>query len=195
MKLMRIIDIVNRVDKSKRNASWVDVTELGNDLNVDGLDHYDQERIKSYYLTDWMCTDTVVGARVYFFDDVPCCISMQDGRKSDEHFSWFSKEIATKVRMYLFSLLMEESDNLNIDITDPNEEYEPIFKIDYNSQIWNRKEAIYNRENVKIVKHIKKCQYGIDKELIIQFANGDQKNVQIEELDFYFNINMDGEEK
>lgn len=184
---MKIIDIANKIDKSKENQSWVDINELGEELNVE-LDYYgDQDRIKCYWVGNWCCTDSWVGYRMYFFDDKPFAYSTQTGRKSSEVFYWFSREFAEKVREYLLTLIVEDNE-FDINLCDINEDVGDGYKIHFSEQIINKNRIMFNGEKVEILERIKNKPYGIDTELKIKLPNGEEKHVEIEELDFGYHV-------
>jgi len=181
---MKLLEIANRIDKSKKNEDWISTEDIGEELEID-VPYVDQDRLKCYWIGHWCCTDTWVGYRMYFLDDEPVAYSTQRGRKYDEEFHWFSIETATKVKEYLLSLSEKE---MNINICDINKEFGNSFKIEFNSQIINEEHITIHGEKVAIVERIKKEQYGMDKTLIIQLPSGETKEVNIKELDFNYHI-------
>jgi hypothetical protein len=184
---MRLIDIANRIDKSKENEDWVDIEELGNEFDVD-VPYTEQNRIKCYWIGNWYCTDSYVGYRMYFLDDEPVAFSTQLGRKSDENFKWFNIESAKKVREYLISLINPVNEELNLAVWDINEEVGESFKIEFNAQILSKDRIKLNGEKVEILERIKNKPYGIDTELKIKLQNGDEKHVDIRDLDFGYHV-------
>lgn len=64
----------------------------------------DNERLTYCYYYSWICTDTQVGIRVWYFDNQPVCISWKPSRKSSEAFAWLSVECFYQVRNYALSL-------------------------------------------------------------------------------------------
>lgn len=186
---MKLIDIANTIDKSKQNEDWVDVAPIGNELGID-VPYTEQERLKCYWVGNWFCTDTYVGYRMYFLDDEPVAFTVQNGRKSDENFHWFSQDLAVKVRDYLITLIVVTDDELNIVVCDINEDIGDTYKIDFNGQILNRDRITLNNEKVEILERIKNDNYGIiDTELKIKLSNGEVRNVLIEDLDFGYHVN------
>ncbi|HHT7008742.1 TPA: hypothetical protein ACTZ3A_001281 [Bacillus cereus] len=105
---MKLIDIANRIDKTDKNRTPVNIEGLARELNVD-LDWAEQDKVTAYWIGNWYCTDSYVGYIMYFFDNKPMAFSSQLGRKCDESFHWFSLEIAEKVKEYLISLIVEEN--------------------------------------------------------------------------------------
>lgn len=103
---MKLIDILNRVDRSETNA---DTGLAYNDRLFEALGltcSYEsseqlERRLKAYWLTRWYCTDTWVGTRVYFFDERPVAYSHQPARKSNERFYFVSQADAEALRSFL----------------------------------------------------------------------------------------------
>lgn len=184
---MKIIEIAERIDKSKSNEEWIDIQDIGRELGLD-VPFVEQERLKSFWVGNWYCTDTYVGYRMYFLDDVAVAFSVQNGRKSAENFHWFSLESATNVKKYLLSLISENEKELNITICDVNEDIGDSFKISYNAEILENDNVTFNGEKVKLIERIKNKPYGIDTMQVIQLPNGETKQVEILELDFGFHI-------
>lgn len=185
---MKLIDVINNIDKSKQNESRVDTYDLGRELNVD-IEWVNQDRLKSYWIGNWCCTDSYVGCRVYFLDDEPVAVSSQLGRKCDETFEWISKEAALKVREYLFSLIVEEEYEFIGPLCDLNEDVEEGYKIHYNSNIINKDMATLNGEDVFILERIKETpDYGIDRKLRLKLPSGNEKVVNILDLDFKYHL-------
>lgn len=183
---MKIIDIAKRIDKSKNNEEWVDIPKIGNEFNL-SLDYVEQTRLKSYWVGNWYCTDTWVGYRMYFLDDEAVAFSIQSGRKCNEEFHWFSKELAIKTKEYLLTFLIEE--DLDINICNINDEIGDSYKIEFNSQILSCNRPTLNNEDIIIVERIRyKNDYGIDQELKIRLKNGEDKVVNISELDFKYYV-------
>lgn len=185
---MKLIDITNKIDKSKENEDWVDITNFSSELGYE-FDCVGQSRLKSYWVGNWCCTDTLVGYRIYFLDDEPVCFSIQPGRKDYENFKWFSEELAAKVREYLISIMAEQKDTLSIETCDINEDIGDSFKIDFNSNVIHWDKAMLNGEPVKFIERIRQVpDWGIDEEVRIELSNGEQKIVNIHDLDFKFNL-------
>lgn len=184
---MKLIEIANRLDKSKNNEDWVDITKVGEELGI-YIDIISQDRLKCYWVGNWYCTDSYVGYRMYFLDDKPVAFSIQNGRKCDEDFNWFSMELAKNTREYLLSLIVEKDNELNIDTCSINEDIGDGFKISFNSQILNKDKVKLNNESVKLVERIKNKPYGIDDMYKVELPNGEIKEVEIKDLEFGFNI-------
>lgn len=184
---MKLIDIANSIDKSSSNEAHVDLEDLCHELDVDAAMYVEQDRIKSYWVGNWYCTETYVGYRMYFFDDEPVAFSIQSARKNEENFRWFSKDVAIKVKNYLLTLI--PTTDLYVETCDINEDIGEGFSINFNSQILHPEKATFNNEKVEIIERIKNSNYGTDSELKIRLSNGEEKIVDIEELEFGFHVN------
>lgn len=183
---MKLNDIANRIDKSKQNEVWIEIMRLGEEFEVD-VSYVEQDRLKCYWVGKWRCTDSDVGYRMYFLDDQPVGYSEQLGRKSYEKFRWFSIDCANKVKEHLLTL-SGHKDELNINIMDINEEVGESFKIEFNEQIQSNDRITLNNEKVEILERIKNEPYGIDTELKIRLSTGEEKYVNIRDLDFGYHI-------
>lgn len=183
---MKLIDIAKRIDKSTENENWVDIQELGYELDIN-VDYTEQDRLKSYWIGNWYCTDSYVGYKMYFLDDEPVAFSTQTGRKSDENFEWFSLDCVKKVREYLLSLIVKE-EGINVSICDINEEIGDSFKIQFNGEILNKDRVMLNGEKVEILERIKNKPYGIDTELKVKLSSGKEKHVNVRDLDFGIHV-------
>lgn len=185
---MKLADIAKKIDKSKINESEIDITDFSTEFNCD-FKYVDQDRLKAYYIGNWCCTDSWVGWRMYFFDEEPVAFSFQPGRKCDQEFEWFSKEKALKVRDYLLSLMSKDDEELGLNFRNINDDIGEGFKIQFNNQIINPDKATYNGEQIYILERIKDDpDYGIDQNLKIKLKSGEEKVVNIKDLDFKFNL-------
>ncbi|MGV4321254.1 hypothetical protein [Bacillus mojavensis] len=183
---MKLIDIVNKIDKSTQNEDEVNTESIGYELGLDNVPYADQDRIKCYWIGNWYCTDSYVGYRAYFIDNEPVAISTQLGRKCEENFHWFNLELATKVREYLMSLTLEKE--LNISICDVNEDIGDSYNIEFNAQILNSDRVKLNNEKVEILEKIKHTPYGTDTKIRIKLPDGKEKNVDVGDLRFGFHV-------
>jgi hypothetical protein len=132
---MKLKEIIENIDKSKKNSSYIDVQELARqefDIQIG----YEQElnRITAYYFLKWYCTDSYVGGRAYFLDDKFIAISSQTGRKMNEDFIWVSQEAFSETKKYILTLIEEQVDR-EISPLDMEEEWGIGAHISYSSQL------------------------------------------------------------
>lgn len=186
---MKLIDIINRIDKSERNECYIYIEDLAwNEFDLT-IDYVEQDRLKAYWVGNWYCTDTYVGYRVYFLDDEPVCISIQKGRKCDEVFRWFDKSLALKVKDYLLTLVFKEEKEDSFALCDINEDIGEGYKIEFNSQILNSDKATIDGEPIEILERIlEEPNYGIDRNLKVRLLNGEEKIVHIKDIEFKYHI-------
>lgn len=184
---MTLREIATNIDKSKENEDYVNINSLCEDLNIDFYDWIEQERIKSYWVTNWLCTDSWVGLKMYFLDGEPVCVGFQSGRKSDERFYWFDEECSKKTRNYILSIIPKEEFNCNY--CSLNEDIGNTYKISFNSQVLNWEYALYNGKPFKMIERILETpNYGIDTNVKIDI-DGEEKIVSINDIDFKFHVN------
>lgn len=186
---MKLIDIANKIDKSKKNESHINITDFDSEFNIN-LDCYiEQDRLKAYYIGNWYCTDSYVGWRMYFLDNEPVAISFQQGRTFDEEFEWFNKDKALKVRDYLLSLMLRGNDDLNFTTCDLSDDIGEGFSIEFNSQILNPDKATYQGNPIKIIERIRETpDYGLDSLLKVQLLNGEEIIINVKDIKFKFNL-------
>jgi hypothetical protein len=145
-------EIINSINfDDKRIQTSPDWEKLSSQFGIYNLYWSEDTRLKAYHVKTWLCTDTWVGWVAYFLDSEFVCLSTQNARKSDTEFEFVSKEAHSKLRDYLFSLVDDGSNE--IDILDLDEEVSDKYTIAYNSQILH-KTAWYLGEKVKIKKTI-----------------------------------------
>lgn len=189
---MKLKDILDKVDKSENFKSSVYIAEIAEDMDLEIQNYDNQDRLISYFIGNWYCTDSYVGYKVYFFDDEPVAISSQMGRKCDENIEWVSKEQYDKVRDYV--LTFQEDEEPTITLCDMGEEIGEAYKIHYHDQLFGYHLTIplYNGLTVSIIEkhkgseHNKLNQY--EPSLVkIQFEDKTEKWVELKELDFPYN--------
>lgn len=186
MEKIKILDIVNRVNKTKEFQSDVDVATFAHDaLFLSNLDSYKDygDRLTSYYVIHWICTDTGVGVRIFFLDDEPVAIGVKTARRDDEDIEFLSKESYEKVKTYLLSLI-----ELNPSIMKEDDVIQEYYSLEYSSQLlkFHLENAYYDGEKVKIIK----CLDGntFPNMVKIELSNKTKKEVEVGHLKFKINI-------
>ena len=186
---MKLIEIANKIDKSKNNECYIDITEISAELGLSFYQYVDQDRLKAYYLGPWYCTDSWVGSRLYFFDDEFVAYSFQSGRKNNEEFQWVSKKAVNKVKDFILSLMQQE-DDCRVSFCDVNEDIGDSYKIGFNTQVLNWSKGRYQGNSFDMIERIKeKPDYGIDKEVRIRLhSTGEEMIVNIKDIDFLYRL-------
>ena len=190
---MYLLDVLKKVNKSKESEEKVYISYFAeNVLGIYDIHNWDdQSRLTSYYVLNWYCTDSVVGFKVYFFDDVPVAISSQSGRKCSENFQWVSKQLYQKVKDYINSFSEDEEDI--IDLIDENQYIPETFNVDYYCQMmkYHKENALYNDQKVKVVGFKNSYNDGNKyhpEQIEIKFEDNTTKWIQTKELRFPINI-------
>ena len=154
MTLQQIIDNVDRSDTNYNEAYTENLfTEF--DMEYRWFDYNKEMPLKSYWFEKWYCTDTWVGKKVFFLDDIPVAVSFQDGRKCDENFLWMNAELKDKVYQHLMSLpsMPEEDFTDYLDKESLDDEWGDGYTLEFSSQFLVKK-AVYipAAEPIDIIK-------------------------------------------
>lgn len=95
---MRLIELLERVDRSKKNEERYVLDDLAEfwDLYYDDSVDINEaiNDFKGYYLGTHICTDTLVGYVVYYWGQKLAGYSFQSGRKSCREYFWVSERVA-----------------------------------------------------------------------------------------------------
>lgn len=73
-----------------------------------------ESRISHRYINKWICTDTIVGISVVYFDSEPVAIGFRPFRRSDCNYMFLSTEVAMQVRDFVHSCLTVEMSNIPV---------------------------------------------------------------------------------
>lgn len=193
---MKLREIIKNIDKSSENEDWVDFENLACEL----FDMHDwdfqiteQERSKlsCYWFFYWLCTDTTVGFRAYFFENEFVFYSYQSARKDYERFYWKDKKSYNKIREY-FQHLRAKYQKLNepdLYFCDMGEDYKHGFRINYTSELYKKhldQEILYipTNEKVNILESSLKRGNIISEEVNIINESGEVKTTNLKNLSF-----------
>lgn len=190
---MKLKDIINKLDKTDKNACFNCVWDLEHFIYELGLScscveqDRENQRLKSYWVANHYCTDTYVGIRAYFLDDEFVCLSTQMGRKCDEDIEWFSISAQKKVREYILSLEVKEDFTPDEALLNMEEDLGEGYPINYVGQLLT-KEVLYKGVMVEVVKedrYIKvdgKCEHNFHKITVKQKDTGIEENIDIRDI-------------
>lgn len=182
---MKLREIIEKLDKSEKNSSWIDINELANsEFDIFSWVSKEPDKLKAYYFLKWYCTDSYVGGRVYFLDDKPIAITWQGGRKASQDFQWISKEVFKETRDYILTLTEEDIKIENIDLVDLDTEYNDGYPVEYSSQLLTNK-LIY-KSTGEYIDVIEKYD-GMDKikdwgNVKVQFKSGTNSLISMKEI-------------
>jgi hypothetical protein len=131
---MNITEMLSTIDLTKMERDFVDLYDIcESEFGIE--DFLSQEyplRLTYCYYNSWICTDTKVGIRVWYLDNIPVCISYKPYRKRNEYFSWLTKERYETTRQYILSLKEEDFDIVNIiDNDELNDVFEKFKSIEF----------------------------------------------------------------
>lgn len=186
---MKLIDIVENINKSDEFQEEIYIANIAEDaFNLPEIDYCgEQERLTSYYFSNWRFEHDIVGDRIYFFDDKPVALGFTPRGSSKELFNWFSKNTYKKVKDYVLSF--GEINEDDIELISLEEELPNTFKIEYFNQMLeqHKENAIYEGKSVRIVDYDESF---IIEKVEIEFKNEDTENkwVNTEDLEFRYNI-------
>lgn len=185
---MKLIDLLPTVEKTEYNSKNINIEVVVNALGITFDSCYEHrcviyDRIKAYWLMPRMCTDTMVGAAVYFFDDELIGYSNKVARKSDEDFFFISVESADKVLKFFLSLI--DNNNFSIATTEQlSEEMEDIgFNVYYANSICSEKVFYVPTSEYVEVTNVFRYDYNhAYDQLEVKFADGTSKVISCNEI-------------
>lgn len=186
---MKIKEIIHRVNKSDQFKCIVYIGDIAESISIDARNYDDQDRLISYYIGSWYCTDSYVGYKVYFFDNEPVAVSAQTSRKATEEVEWLSKECYKKVKDYILTFVQENEDD--IQLCNMDEDIGKSYKIHFTGQLfdYHKNIPLFKGESVKIIEEEKReDNWGIEKKVKILMKDNTEKWVELQELDFPYNV-------
>ena len=189
---MKLSDIVDNLDRSKANEQYVDLEDLVTELNLTcyGVCQASENpRLTSYWIANHYCTDTYVGLRAYFLDDLLVAVSAQAGRKSDENFEWVSLGSARAVQAYILSLEAEEV--LSVTIANFDEEMGDGYPVEYVGQLLTNK-VLYKGELVEVTKEDSQDYKNLHT-ITIKTIDGTEKDIDIRDTLSPWKLNKEEE--
>lgn len=188
---MKLSELIKNLDKSERNQDkYLDLQPIASEFYIDEyFDYSDEIKITAYWLSKWYDSGSFIGDKIYFLGNEPIALSSKHNGKSDEKFTWFSYDLAKKVRDYLLSLIPKN--DLKIMTCDvSNTELGNHYKLHFNAEVLDWSKARYKGEPIELIHRIKETpDFGMDtKSKIKVLSTGEEKNVDIKELDFLYHI-------
>lgn len=188
---MKLSEAIARVNKDDIDGVY-EIDAFSSILNIQfyGYDKGIPNRLKQVFLTKWLCTDTWVGTRIYFLDNIPVAVSHQSARKSDEVIKFITENDAQRMKDFIFSLMQDEESG-SIPVCNLDEEIGECFHVSYGGQLLH-KEGFYQGFPAKVQKtyedyaDIKKWEV-----IEISYSDGQSaifKEIGVEEFDIPLNI-------
>lgn len=183
MKL-KLLNALANVDRSQP-SQYVDSSELGAALSIDfycGIPVAYEERVKSYWLIKWRCTDTWVGLQALFFDDELMGRIWQDARKSPVSIAFVSNESAHRLRDYM---LTASPDN-QYSLINPTDELDDTYGVEYGSQLLVDS-GLYQGQPVTVVREsiVRGHRGHVDEwsNIRVRTANGEEIKISLDDFD------------
>lgn len=207
MKQILTIDSFNMVNKDPKFKHTVDFDTL---CEATGLEYLQMDysrfndldsTVTCYYIFPFNCYDQFVGMRHYYLNGEPLAVSIQSARKSDEDFTFASKNVLEKLRSFLKSISSDPYNDKNIEFFDSNDvliTYEddskpfPMKLNSSNSFIPHLHLKYAYHENHKLTSFdtVMNENGRIDfDQVLIQREDGATMTVSIKDIDITLNIN------
>lgn len=136
---MLMKDIIKKFKRSPSHEVYIDFEDIAEDIGMSlDFDYHELNilgsRFKSYWWQRWRCTDTIVGIKLYYLDDVFVLMSLKTSRSSPTTFKWSNKESRDKIKSELLKCLKEPADN-EFETIDFNEDWEVKHTLEHASQV------------------------------------------------------------
>jgi len=131
--MIDIQQILNTIDISEMDRKFVDFNDMSEtEFQIyDYIQQPEPNRLTYCYYHRWVCTDSEVGIRVWYFDDKPVCVSWKPYRKSDETYNWLSEKDFYIVLEFVRSLINIDFDINILDDETINDVVDVYKTIDY----------------------------------------------------------------
>jgi len=182
---MKLAEIITKLDKSRENDANASYSDFEGKLDVDvwSID-YDKftQRIQTYWINSWLCTDSVVGLAAYFLDGEFIAIMSQSGRKSPMNFTFVSYGHKQKLQKALLEMSEVEELKDEEEYLDMDEDVDLFYKIEFNSQASYHSQAYYKDTLVKLIH--KNYKYDDFHTITIELDKDSRLDVDVRDLKF-----------
>lgn len=182
---MKLGDMIKKVNRSEENSTGAYLDEFCEVLGItDYIYGYDEfsERVKGYYLSKWLCTDSWVGTIVYYMDDEPIAVSVQSARKSDREYAFINEGIAEKVRAFILTLIGNTYPEISL--LDMDEELGETYTVTYSSQLLTGL-GFVDGNSCKVIKESNKIT---SKGITVEFGDGKVQDMDVKDFHIPYNI-------
>lgn len=204
---MTLREVIDRLDKQKEFKDSDIRLDLfaKNNFQLENIEDASQKRFVCYFLLDWVCDESYVGARVYFFDDKPVAYSTQMDSHSDEYLYWFSKEDFENLKKYMMTFYVEPKKyEPEPNIIDLDADFEfgkdgdyMVFCSSEELTDYKRRNAYYNDDKVVVIKSNKPIFNEQKKvfDYFVQIGYPDGRKLDnVNMLDLKFRLNLKEDE-
>ena len=152
MKIREIIETVTaNYDFSK--TEWVGFDKIQSFLGLSVHDYDDDQwtsRVHEHYFISWMCTDTLVGHSIIFFDKKPVLLAFQAARKSPKDFEVIDENRAIEFTDFILSM-QRASERDPLPMADLDEELGVSFSLEFEDAV-TAKTITYEGEQYEVVR-------------------------------------------
>ena len=135
---MKLIEAIRNVERPESQHPWdfaVPEDKLCSELDIDGFYEWPnelQERLKSYPIIEWYCTDENVGLYAIYLDGEPVGCHFRRARKAKYDFSWISSEARNKTRDVIISYYEKAQDE--IELINPDDDIGEDYAVEFVTQ-------------------------------------------------------------
>lgn len=186
---MKLIDALKLVDRSEQNEGsleWFHFIESLS-INVYNVPNDFYERVKTYWVMKWLCTDTWVGLQAIYLDGELVGMIWQPARKGEVDFQFVSAEVARKIRDYILSANpVTEFSLINMD-----EDISGTYNVAYGSQLLVTA-GLYNGKPVTVINEsiVRGHKEPVDEwsRIMVRDEAGNEFKIDLE--DFHIPINI-----
>lgn len=185
---MKLGDMIKRVDRSEANYTEAYLYDFCEVLDIqDYVGKYDEfsNRVKGYYLSKWLCTDTWIGTIVYYMDDIPVAVSAQYARKNEKDIYFVSKETAAKVKEFILTLV----ESPEVPLCDLEEEFEDTYIVEFPEQLLTDSGFVAEKL-CKVVSDRPKNPYGMRNTIKVQFEDESTEEVDVRNFRIPYHISI-----
>jgi hypothetical protein len=186
MKLIDALLNVNKIDSYYN----IDVNELCSyvDINYYDID-YDKlnARLKAYWVSKHLCTDTWVGTKAMYLDDELIGMSTQSARKSPIEYSFISLEKYLKLKDFLLSLVAPSESDIDI-ISDEDLQLDigDTYHVQFSNQILS-KNGYYMGKQVKYLRQVDPKDY-ISRTIVVEDDEGNEIIINCNEFEIPYSV-------
>jgi hypothetical protein len=152
MKIREIIEkVTSNYDFSR--TDWVEFDKIQSFLGLSVHDYDDDEwnkRVHEHYFISWMCTDTLVGHSIIFFDKKPVLLASQEARKNPKTFEVIDENRAIEFTDFILNM-QRASEREVLPMADLDEEVGEAFSLEFENAV-TAKTITYDGETFEVVR-------------------------------------------
>jgi hypothetical protein len=150
---MLLSELIQNIDKSKKNSSNPDIEHYANALGVITNSFFAQsDKLQVFWLWKRYDSDSYVGIEAIYLDDEFIGLNTTTGKNSgDGELEFVSKEASVKLREHILTLMHDEEEN--VAIINMSEEMGEGVPVSYSSELLTKKLfCTFKNETVNITQ-------------------------------------------